>query len=269
MNFFEKIVVALQFGADPYPSYGWFHLTFVALSIISTIFLCIKAKNISDKSFRKVMFIVWLVVLALELYKQLVYSYTASEDKWKYLWYYFPFQLCSMPLYTMPLIALLKDSKFRDGVIVFFSTFVFFGGLCVYAFPGDVLSGYILGIHFQTMIHHGVQVVFGIYTAVYYRKKFKPITFLYAIGLFVICFLIALAMNKFVSVANLNMFFIGPKIACTLPLLGSIYPKVPYIVFLLIYTLGFTFCAGLMGAIFEGSMKLSDKLKSKKIRENN
>jgi len=36
-----------------------------------------------------------------------------------------------------------------------------------------------------------------------------------------------------------NMFYIGPYYDCSLPLLSMIYPKIPYICFILLYILGF------------------------------
>ena len=48
--------------------------------------------------------------------------------------------------------------------------------------------------------------------------------------------------NILISFGNdetFNMFYIGPYHDCSLPILSSIYTKVPYVVFFLIYMLGF------------------------------
>ena len=46
-----------------------------------------------------------------------------------------------------------------------------------------------------------------------------------------------------------NMFYISPYYGCTLPLLSSIYPVVPYPVFLIIYIIGFTLAAAIVTSI--------------------
>ena len=52
------------------------------------------------------------------------------------------------------------------------------------------------------------------------------------------------------------MFFISPHFDCTLPVLSIIYPKVPYIGFLIIYILGFSIVAGIVNLIYFGIYKL-------------
>ena len=131
MNFFEKILHALQFRMEEPLSYGWFHLTWVAIFIALTVFMCVRFKNASDKVIRRVTMIVWIVILALEVYKQVSFAFSVEngEGKWDYAWYSFPFQLCSSPLYLLPFIAFMKEGRVRDSVIAFMMTFSFFGGI--------------------------------------------------------------------------------------------------------------------------------------------
>ena len=89
---------------------------------------------------------------------------------------------------------------------------------------------------------------------VYNRNRLNLKFWVQGIYVFVVFVLIAFLMN--VSVYNIlaslgiyetfNMFFIGPYYPCSLPLLSLIYPLVPYVVFLLIYVLGFTFISYLV-----------------------
>ena len=54
-----------------------------------------------------------------------------------------------------------------------------------------------------------------------------------------------LIVPAFVKDETFNMFYISPYFDCTLPLLSGIYNKVPYLIFLFIYALGFAL-AGLL-----------------------
>ena len=55
-----------------------------------------------------------------------------------------------------------KEGCVKDSAMAFMMTFSLFGGLVVMAYPNDVFIETI-GINLQTMIHHGLQVVLGIY----------------------------------------------------------------------------------------------------------
>ncbi len=92
-----------------------FHLMFIALIVVASVFLCVKCCDVSDKHFRRIVFISWIAIVVLEIYKQLVFSveYTEGAFVWDYQWYAFPFQFCSSPLYALPFVALMPDGKLR------------------------------------------------------------------------------------------------------------------------------------------------------------
>ena len=271
MTFFEKIVFALQIRGESPASYGSFHLISIALCILTTVLLCIFARGVNEKTFRLIIAISWGIMLIFEIYKQLVYSFNAETLEWTYQWYSFPFQLCSTPLYLLPLVAFMKEGKIRDGIMMFISTFAFFGGVCVMVFPNDVFRTSLVGIHIQTMLHHGLQIALGIYIAVYNRKRLNKESFIISVIIFAILTAVALIGNVIVHSAlpesGFNMFYISPYYACTLPLLSEVYKATPYIVFLLVYILGFVLCAVIMRLLILGGIKLCEFL-SNKIKGN-
>ncbi len=266
MNFFEKIIYALQADMKEPTNYGWFHLMFIGIVIVATVSLCKFFKDADDKTFRKIVFIGWITIVSLEIYKQLVFSMSVDGEMatWDYQWYAFPFQLCSTPLYVLPFVVFLKDGKVRDAMISFISTFSFFGGLAVFFYPNDVFVG-TAGINIQTMIHHGLQIVFGIYFVVHNRKKLDHKYYLKGIPVFAVLVTIALLANVILYKAGLedtfNMFYISPYYECSLPILSEVYKAVPYIVFALIYILGFCFIASLIYYIEMGITVLVYKLR--------
>jgi len=130
------------------------------------------------------------------------------------------------------------------------------------------------GINIQTMIHHGLQVVLGIYFAVYNRKKLNIKYFLKSIPVFVGLLLIACILNEVIyySVVSkigetFNMFYISRHFDCTLVILNQIYLVVPWFVFLLIYVIGFAIASIAVFYIIVGILKLVEKIKSKNVKQ--
>ena len=264
MNIFEKFLYSLQGTMKTPTNFGIFHIASVLLIIVSTVAVCLLFKNKSDKTFRRFVFICWIAILLLEIYKQLVFSFNYENGvvSWDYQWYSFPFQFCSLQLYLLPFVVFLKDGKVRDAIIAFLATFSLFGGLAVYVFPNDVFIE-IIGINIQTMVHHGLQILLGIFFLTRFKDKlsFKKF-FLPSIIVFACCIITALTLNALAplfTTETFNMFFISPKYPCTLPLLSNVYTMVPYIVFLMIYLLGFSFIAFLIFSIAKLIIKICKK----------
>ena len=249
MEFINKLVKLIDVWGPVPKLYGWYHILCLLLMVGLTVLLIRKFKNCDDKTFRKIILITWITVVAFELYKQVVTSFDSENNTWKYLWYYFPFQFCSSPLYTLPFVAFLKDGRVRDAFIAFTMSFAFFGGLVVMIYPGDVFQGCI-GINIQTMVHHASQVIIGIFVAVHQRKKFNKKFFLSSIIVFAVIVVVAILFNVvghiLIPEAGLNMFFVGPFVPSALPIFSIIYPLIPWPLFLAIYILGFSFVAMLI-----------------------
>lgn len=268
MNFLVKLYEILDLSMTEPTNYGWFHLMFMAIIIATTVLLCVYFRDSGDKTMRKIVFIFWILIVALEFYKQFNYSFSVSDNKlvWDFQWYAFPFQLCSTPLYAMPFVIFLKDGRTRDAFISYMGAFSFFGGLAVFFYPNDVFISTI-GINIQTMIHHGTQVVIGIFLLFHQRNKLGIFHYLKGIPVFAGFSIIAIALNEIAVASGLtetfNMFYISRHYDCTLPVLSAIYPNVPYGVFLLIYLLGFVIVSSIMYFAQYGIIKLVKHIKEK------
>ncbi len=251
----ELIFSILNYEITTPTNYGWFHIMFICLVGGGTALLITKFKNCDDKTFRRIALICWIVIVVLELYKEFVYTfeYVDGNIEADYQWYIFPFQFCSSPFYVLPFVAFMKDSKIRDYFIAFVATFMFFGGIVVYVYPNDVFTE-TLGVDIQTMVHHGVQVVLGLYYLVRFKDKLGWKFLLKAIAVFAVISAIACILNEigyYALTANgmddqFNMFYISPHFATHLPILSTVYANVPYPVFLIVYLLGFTLIAAII-----------------------
>ena len=91
MNAFESFVNALRGTMTVPKSYGWFHLMFVGIVIVSCVLLCMFFRNCNDKTFRRIALICWVLFIALEAYKQTVFSFgydqVTDTVTWAYAWY--------------------------------------------------------------------------------------------------------------------------------------------------------------------------------------
>lgn len=245
MNFLEKILILLDSKMQTPIMYGWFHILFIFLAFWGTFFLCKFGRNAKSKTFRYIILVIWLVMLFAEIYKQINYSFnynlTTNKTWWDYQWYAFPYQLCSTPIYLLPFIVFCKEGKFRDSIIVFIGTFAMFGGLATFIYPNQVFIS-VIGVNLQTMIHHGLQIVVGIYIVVHERKKLNLKFFIRGVYVFLVMCGIAMILNliaPLITNETFNMFYISPHYPCILPFLDVIFSKLPYIIFLLAYVVGF------------------------------
>ena len=253
MNWFEKFIYSISKTMVKPEMYGLFHLVSVAVMVAILALLIWKCRNCSEKTFRVIVSVAWIVIVLFEVYKQIVFSFNYDEVtglvKWDYQWSAFPFQLCSTPLYVFPFVFLTPEGRFRDSFIAFVGTFSLFGGLCTMFFPATVFVETI-GINIQTMVHHGLQVAIGIFALVHEREKLNFKYFLRGVLVYVGAIAVALSLNFIVRPRldeAFNMFYINKPDNCDLPLVGDmIKPNVPYVAFLAIYILGFVAIALLL-----------------------
>ena len=274
MEIIEKIVTFLRFEMATPHAYGLFHITSLLLTVAATAFLIWKYRDANEKTVRRLLMGAWITLVVLEIYKQIVFSYhediyVPGHMIWGYQWFIFPFQLCSSPLYLLPFAALLKEGRVKDAVTAFLATFSVFGGLAVIFYPNDVFT-MLGGVNVQTMIHHGSQIATGLLLAARYRRRWNLGFFAKGIVAFAVMSGIALILNegmyahftaKGITNASFNMFYISRHYGCSLPLLSTIYPKVPYPVFLLIYLLGFAVVSGLIFLAVKGCIRLANRRK--------
>ena len=263
MIFLNRLMALLNGDMNrpiPYQSFAdsWFHYLALVLVVLATVVAVTRLKRGDDRGIRHFVLGVALVMIVLEIYKQLNFSYTNS---WNYRWYAFPFQFCSTPMYVALMAGLLKKGKIQDALYAFLATFGLFAGVAVMVIPHDVFVT-TTGINIQTMIHHGSMAVMGV--ALLARQvKLEHRVILGATAVFSITLIMAMGLNAwhntFIQEGTFNMFFINPRFGTHLPILSIIYDLVPYPLFLIIYTVGFGLVAYLMLLIGMGVSKVTVK----------
>ena len=253
MRFLESILNILQFEIETPTLFGWFHILWLGITVAATVLLCAFHKKDKPERVRWVVLITTLIVIAFEIYKQLVFSFSVGENgiEFDYQWYAFPFQFCSTPMYIGLLAGLTKKGKLHDAFAAYLATFATFAGLCVMIYPNDVFMA-MLGIDIQTMICHGSMIVIGVYLYYTGHVKLEKKTILKAIPVFAVCLCIASILNEIAYYSGLledhtfNMFFISRHLPGSLPVYSLVQEVVPFPFCLFIYIGAFTLAAFLV-----------------------
>ncbi len=242
--------------------YGWFHIVSLLLTGLVTFILCRYSNKLQP---RKVVLITASVVLLLEIYKQINFSFSYTEGiAFDYQWYAFPFQFCSTPMYIGLLAGLTKQGKMHEAANAYLATYAVFAGVCVMFYPATVFVDTI-GINIQTMICHGSMITIGIYLLYCGYVKIEHKTILRAIPVFAICVAMACVMNETAYRTGLleretfDMFFISPYGTPSLPVYSLVQGIVPFPWCLIIYIAAFTLAAYLMLLIAMGIKTFAKK----------
>lgn len=246
--------------------YGWFHLLSLGLIALLTVALCIAARKRGEReNVRRVVLVITLIVVGLEIYKQINYSFSYTDGiRFEYQWYIFPFQFCSTPMYIGLLAGMTKKGKVHDAACAYLATYAMFAGLCVMAYP-DTVFVQTIGINIQTMVCHGTMIAIGIYLLYSGYVKIEIKTLFRAVLIFTILVLMAAVMNEVAFQAGLletedfNMFFISPHSAPFLPIYSLVQNVVPFPYCLVIYIAGFTAAAALILLIAKGIAILNSR----------
>ena len=249
--------------------YGWFHLLFIALSILAGILLCLTHKKGDDARVRRAVFVTGVFVVLLEIYKLFAMCFRVEGQAlvFDFQWYTFPWQFCSTPMYVGVLTGIFRKGKIHNSLMAFLATYAIFAGLCIMAYPANVFNT-TTGINIQTMICHGSMLSIGIYLygSGYVKANIK--TMLRAIPVFASAISIAVVLNEVIfytvdlGTDSFNMFYISRHFPGTLPLYSSIQNLVPYPVALLIYLIAFSLAAYIMLLGAWGIQKIAARKKA-------
>jgi DNA segregation ATPase FtsK/SpoIIIE-like protein len=243
--------------------FGAFHIVSIILSILVGVVLCVLWKRGIIKNVRNVLLVTAIIVLVLEIYKQINYSFGYEDGiSFYYQWYAFPWQFCSTPLY-IGIIAGLTKGKVHNFLCSYLATFALFAGAAVMVYPADVFIR-TLGIDIQTMVCHGSMVSIAIF--LYYTNHVDTSwnTLLKAVPVFSITLSVAVILNELAHLVGItqehtfNMFFVSRHQPSTLPVYSLVHNALMdinpafYPLCLMLYIVGFTVCAGIMLLLARG-----------------
>ncbi|MCB7317215.1 TMEM164 family acyltransferase [Lacrimispora sp. 210928-DFI.3.58] len=157
------------------------------------------------------LFLCGLILAASEAYKQ-GFLYTVCGNG-HYDWWYFPFQLCSIPMYLCLLLPLLKKRNMQKLLTVFYTfiqDFGLLGGIMALAEPSGLMHPYwTLTLH--GFLWHFILIFIGLTCALTGNGKKGIRDFLDTIPLFLFCCAAATCINILSHpYGNADMFYISP-----------------------------------------------------------
>lgn len=148
----------------PPKPYGLFHITAAAAGLAAAFFAArfLAGRNLKDSTKRRLLLFTGILLLLMEVYKQLFLYEVVNEGR--YDWWYFPFQLCSLPLYLCPLMAfsMQKCRKFSVHIGTFMMDFNLLGGLMALAEPSGLMHPY-ASLTLHGFAWHIIIVFLGLY----------------------------------------------------------------------------------------------------------
>ncbi|MBR5601204.1 MAG: YwaF family protein, partial [Clostridia bacterium] len=160
----------MSFSMTAPTSYGWFHILWLLLTVGVTVLLCLLYKHGKIKNPIDVVFYTAMIVIVLEIYKQIYYSFSYDGSvQFDFQWFAFPWQFCSMPMYVGLLVGLTRG-KLQGALLDFLATFALFAGASVMIYPEQVFTVSVW-INIQSMICHASMIVVGVF--LYYTGTVK------------------------------------------------------------------------------------------------
>ena len=234
----EDFIYFLQGRMEEPEVISWFHfialIPIIALAILIPLFF----RNSEEKIYKRILFIFWVVLIVLEIFKELVKSFHYGDPSyWEYSVRDFPFSICSMPYYFIPIILFVnkeKHPKIVDAATGYLCLITLAAGIVVCIYP-KMATSTLIYINVQTFIHHGSQVVLGIFIFVWNRKNITIKTFYRSLIAFLITAVIAIIINVAFYPRFINMFFINPTRITNLPVGDIIQEKTGYPVYLIAF----------------------------------
>ena len=269
MNLFENVLYILQVKMERPTPYGWFHLMWLFITIISIVILFKARKRYSEKQLKTVLGVYGIVALLLEVTKQLIWSFNydvaTNAVTWDYQWYAAPFQLCTTPIFASIICLFMRKNKVRNALLSYMSFITILGGLMTIIIPDSCFTEDIL-INVHTMWLHCGSFVVSAYLLISGAVELNKKSLKNAIMVFLIFVLIAEILNigiynsGILNGETFDMFYISPYFTTSLPVFSFVEAHVPFVIYLLTYITAIS-CGG--GIVYYISSKI------KHIKEKN
>ena len=209
-SFFKRFFQFTAWTMETPRPYGAFHLCLTAAGVTAAFFAA-KKESRSGHCPQTTLFFCGLLLAVSEIYKQGFLYYIVNNSH--YDWWYFPFQLCSVPMYLcllLPLADRLPAKSVSRVFCTFIQDFGLLGGIMALAEPSGLMHPYwTLTLH--GFLWHFVLIFTGLYCAMKSTGRKGISGFLGTLPLFLLCCAIATGVNVLSHpYGNADMFYISP-----------------------------------------------------------
>ena len=221
---------------------------------VIALYAAISLSGRSERSKIKIISSLGWVLLLMEAYKQLFYYYIVNDGAYDF--WFFPFQLCSAPMYLCILLPLVKDSV-RDVMLTFLAGFTFVSSVAALVYPEDMLKPYIM-LTAHGFIWHGVLLFISLLIGISGMADLSWKGFLRSAGLFLglaaFAVILNVVMEPMAQAGPLNtypdMFYLSPYHASGQPFVDLVEQKAGHTAAMAAYTSGIIILSGISDFIF-------------------
>ncbi len=208
MEALSSFFYATAWPMTPPEPYSSFHIILTAAGIITALLLAtfLSRKKGIEKT---VLFVCGIILLIMEAYKQGFLYFVQNGQS--YDWWYFPFQLCSIPMYlclAVPILGSEKRSGAFTAVTTFLQDFGLLGGFMALLVPPGLMHPYwTLTLH--GFFWHFILLFIGFYCAIAGLPDNSAKGFAKTLPILFTCVVIALIIN-YLAGPTAEMFYISP-----------------------------------------------------------
>ena len=174
-----------------------------------TIPSCISAlRALPDRTIDRILLGCGVFLAACEVYKQLFLYFVINQGH--YDWWFFPFQLCSLPMYLCLAMPFFRNRRLKTVLYTFMQDFNLLGGIAALVVPEGFLH-----IHWTLSIHgyvwHVLVVLIGLLLGLSGRTDLRRKGFCATLPVFGCACLVATLINVLApGKGQADMFYISP-----------------------------------------------------------
>jgi len=252
MSWWVEFVKLLK-TQEPTPTFSSpiYWISIIVVVVLSTTFVLLNYfKKFGEKAYKYTLLGIWITMLVLEIFKQIMYSYDieGSTIVPSYTLFAFPFQICSIAMYFLPVLIFAKDGMIKQRFELFYSLCFIIAAIFALATPAFYV--YVYG-NFHTEAYHILLFVSALLVGLKRRNTYKIDILWQAFIIFLCLLTIAIILNAiinpFMSGYNrINLFFVNWINPPGVPVLDQIWKSTPYPVYLLCYIIFFA-AGGIIG----------------------
>lgn len=191
----------------------------VYYSIMDNLFFP-SLRSLTEAALDHILFVCGILLAFAELYKQLFLFYIINNKT--YDWWFFPFQLCSLPMYLCLILPFLPSGRPKTGLYTFMQDYNLLGGIAALIMPEGFCH-----IHWTLTLHgyawHILLILMGILIFVSGCSDLTGRGFRDTIPFFVLFCLIATAVNLLApGHGRADMFYISPYTPSSQPVFHTL-----------------------------------------------
>ena len=198
----------------------------------------------------RVFFLCGVLMLCSEVWKQFVLTFSLGHGA--YNWWYFPFQLCSIPMYVLLAYPWLRRESVRRMLLAFLMSFGLLGGIAVFADTSGLMYP-LSALTVHSWMWHFLLILIGISAGVVYFQRLRsdaknvlfsralsealPLRpFIHAAIFYLCCCALAEIFNLTLDRYGLiNMFYINPDLQMQQVVFRDLVPLIGNLPSILVY----------------------------------